>query len=158
MGRIIYFIVKHLPQLAVQNVWLGPAPGLVYVLETECQTPLTGNEWDCKKDSSTIQEKLISFSNHVILLVCLLNVGTILKVKGALDVRGNKYAGEQINTVEAPVINKVRMYTDSSENKLFFHLNRHLFLLNLCAGFMSQTLSPLLKGNSHWDQEGVFSK
>lgn len=38
------FIVKRLLQLAVQNVWLGPASGLVYVLETECQTLLTGNE------------------------------------------------------------------------------------------------------------------
>lgn len=31
----IFFILKHLLQLAVQNVWLGPAPGLVYILETE---------------------------------------------------------------------------------------------------------------------------
>lgn len=57
-----------------------------------------------------MQEKLISFSNLVILLVYLFHVDAILKVKGTLDVRGNKYAGEQINTMEAPVINKVHMY------------------------------------------------
>lgn len=58
-----------------------------------------------------MQEKLISFSNLVILLVCLFHVDAILKVKGTLDVRGNKYAGEQINTMEAPVINKVHLYS-----------------------------------------------
>jgi len=58
-----------------------------------------------------MQEKLISFSNLVILLVYLFHVDAILKVKGTLDVRGNKYAGEQINTMEAPVINKVHMYS-----------------------------------------------
>lgn len=112
VGRTLFTsIVKRLPRLDVQNAWLGPASGLVYVLETECQTLLTGNEWDCKKDSSTMQEKLISFSNLVILLVYLFHVDAILKVKGTLDVRGNKYAGEQINTMEAPIINKVHMYS-----------------------------------------------
>lgn len=69
---------------------------------------------------STIQEKLISFGNHVILLVCLLNVDTILKVKGTLDVRGNKYAGEKINTMEPPVINKVHMYSLFIREEIIF--------------------------------------
>lgn len=39
------------------------------------------------------------------------NIDTILKVKGTLDVRRKKYAGEQINPMELPVINKVHMYS-----------------------------------------------
>lgn len=66
-------------------------------------------------------KKLISFGNHVILLVCLFNVDTILKVKGTLDVRGNKYAGEQINAMEPPVINKVHMYSLFIREQTFFH-------------------------------------
>lgn len=58
-----------------------------------------------KESILTIQKKRISFGNHAILLVCLLNVDTVLKVKGTLDVRENKYAGEQINAMESPVIN-----------------------------------------------------
>lgn len=59
----------------------------------------------------TIQEKLISSGNHAILLVYLFNIDTVLKVKGTLDVRRNKYAGEEINPMELPVINKVHMYS-----------------------------------------------
>lgn len=102
-----------------------------------------------KESILTIQKKLISFGNHAVLLVCLFNVYTVLKVKGTLDVKGNKYVVEQINTMEPPVINKVHMYSFVTREQISFPSNMKgqiPFLLTLHAGFMSQTLPPFLKG------------
>lgn len=105
-------------------------------------------------------KKLISFGNHVILLVCLFNVDTILKVKGTLDVRGNKYAGEQINAMEPPVINKVHMYSLFIREQTFFLQSEKInpvFAKSTCRVY-EPNLAALSQGKLPLSSGGVSSE